>query len=158
MALASTFAGIGFGTAGVHIPHAMAYPVAGMVRDYNPPGYKVKEPMIPHGISVVVNAPACFRFTASAWPERHARAAELLGINTHGMSQAEAAYALSEAVIQLMRDLGIPNGIGALGYKESDIPDLVKGAIKQERLLINSPRPVGQAELERLFSEAFKYW
>ncbi len=158
MALASTFAGIGFGTAGVHIPHAMAYPVAGMVRDFRPPGYKVEEPLVPHGISVVINAPACFRFTASAWPERHARAAELLGINTKGMSQMEAAYALADVVAQLMRDVGIPSGISALGYTENDIPDLVEGAIKQQRLLVNSPRPVGRAELERLFRDALRYW
>ncbi|HEX3035129.1 MAG TPA: hydroxyacid-oxoacid transhydrogenase [Thermodesulfobacteriota bacterium] len=158
MALASTFAGIGFGTAGVHVPHAMAYPVAGMVRDFRPPGYKVEEPLIPHGISVVVNAPACFRFTASAWPERHARAAELLGINTKGMSQMEAAYTLADAVTELMRDLGIPSGISALGYTEDDIPELVEGAIKQQRLLVNSPRPVGRTELEQLFKNALHYW
>lgn len=157
MALASTFAGIGFGTAGVHIPHAMAYPIAGMVHDFRPPGYKVNEPLVPHGISVVVNAPACFRFTASAWPERHARAAELLGVNTTGMSQMEAAYALADAITQLMRDIGIPNGIAALGYTDNDIPALVEGALKQERLLVNSPRPVGRPELERLFRDALRY-
>jgi alcohol dehydrogenase class IV len=158
MALASTFAGIGFGTAGVHIPHAMAYPVAGMVRDFRPRGYKVEEPLVPHGISVVVNAPACFRFTAPAWPERHARAAEILGVNTKDMSEMEAAYALADAVIELMRDLGIPNGIGVLGYTEKDIPELVEGAVKQQRLLVNSPRPVGRVELEQLFKNALHYW
>ncbi|MDA2919452.1 iron-containing alcohol dehydrogenase [Desulfobacterota bacterium AH_259_B03_O07] len=158
MALASTFAGIGFGTAGVHVPHAMSYTVAGMVRDFKPAGYNVNEPLVPHGISVVVNAPACFRFTASAWPERHARAAELLGINTGNMSQMEAAYSLADAVTGLMRDLSIPNGTSALGYNERDIPKLVDGAIKQQRLLVNSPRPVGKSELEQLFSEALRYW
>ncbi|GBD38379.1 NAD-dependent methanol dehydrogenase [bacterium HR37] len=158
MSLASTFAGIGFGTAGVHIPHAMSYPVAGMVKDFHPRGYNVKEPLIPHGISVVVNAPACFRFTAPAWPERHAKAAEILGVNTKGMSEMEAAYSLADAIVELMRDLGIPNGISALGYTEEDIPKLAEGAFKQQRLLVNSPRPVTLSDLEKLFRDALRYW
>lgn len=158
MALASTFAGIGFGTAGVHIPHAMAYPVAGMAGDYRPAGYSVEKPFVPHGISVIINAPACFRFTASACRERQAHVAELLGVNTARMSQGEAAYALADALIELMRDIGIPNGIGALGFSEKDIPEMVEGALKQQRLLMNSPRPVGSTELEKLFKDALRYW
>ncbi len=158
MALASTFAGIGFGTAGVHIPHAMAYPIAGMARDYRPAGYPVEKPFVPHGISVIVNAPACFRFTAPPCRERQAHAAALLGVNTGRMSQAEASYALADAVIELMRDIEIPNGIGALGFNEKDIPEMAEGALKQQRLLANSPRPVGRPQLEKLFREAFRYW
>src|SRR3546814_5792428 len=52
MALAATFAGMGFGNAGVHIPHACAYPVAGRVRDYRPEGYPQDEPIVPHGMAV----------------------------------------------------------------------------------------------------------
>ena len=79
MLLAASFAGIGFGSAGVHLPHAMAYPVAGGVKSYCPPGYPADHPLVPHGFSVIVNAPAVFRFTASASPERHLVAAEALG-------------------------------------------------------------------------------
>lgn len=70
----------------------------------------------------------------------------------------EAAYTLADAVTELMRDLGIPSGISALGYTEDDIPELVEGAIKQQRLLVNSPRPVGRTELEQLFKNALHYW
>lgn len=158
MLLASTFAGIGFGNAGVHIPHAMGYPVAGMVRDYMPPGYAVKEPLIPHGVSCIVNAPAAFAFTAAACPEKHARAAALLGVRTEGMSLMDAALALPGALIALMRDIGLPNGLRAVGYTEADISSLAQGALKQQRLLACSPRPVGQADMERLFREAMQYW
>ena len=78
MALAATFAGLGFGNAGVHIPHANAYPIAGRVRDFHPTDYPGEEPMVPHGMAVSLTAPEAFRFTFEASPERHVRAAELL--------------------------------------------------------------------------------
>jgi len=79
LALAANYAGIGFGNAGVHIPHAVAYPIAGLVRDYVPSGYRTRHPLVPHGMSVILTAPAAFRFTFATSPERHLRAAELLG-------------------------------------------------------------------------------
>ena len=158
MALAATIAGIGFGNAGVHIPHAIAYPVAGMVRSYWPPDYHTEEPLVPHGISVVVTAPAAFRFTYPAAPERHLKAAALLGASTAGVSLAEGAELLPRTLIALMRDIGIPNGLAALGYGEADIPALVDGALKQQRLLVNSPRDVGPEELRRIMVDAMAYW
>lgn len=158
MMLASTFAGIGFGNAGVHIPHAMAYPVAGMVRDYFPPDFNVDEPLIPHGLSVVVNAPAAFRYTAPAWPERHARVAELLGTSTAGLPLSAAGEAAADAMERLMKDLGMPSGLEELGYGERDLPELIDGTLKQQRLLIGSPRPVDGQVLDGIFRDAMRYW
>ncbi len=158
MALAATIAGIGFGNAGVHIPHAVAYPVAGMVRAYWPPDYPTEEPLVPHGLAVVVTAPAALRFTYPAAPERHLKAAALLGANVSGVAVAEGAELLPRALVGLMRDLGVPNGLSALGYGEGDIPALVEGALKQQRILVNSPREVGAEELKRILLEAMAYW
>ncbi|MCX7623196.1 MAG: iron-containing alcohol dehydrogenase [Thermomicrobium sp.] len=158
MALASLTAGIGFGNAGVHIPHAMSYPIAGMVREYFPPDYEVDEPLIPHGLAVVVGAPAALRFTAAAWPERHAEVAELLGIDTRGMPVRAAAEAVAEWLQQLMRDLGLPSGLEELGFTEQDIPALVQGTLAQQRILVNSPRPVDERSLAEIFRQALRYW
>ena len=145
MMLASMYAGIGFGNAGVHIPHACAYPIAGMVRDYHPTDYPAHEAMVPHGISVALTAPAAFRFTYPSLPERHVQAARILGADEQGID------ALPEAIIALSKDVGIPGGLEAIGYRKADIPNLVDGALRQERLLAGAPRRVTADDLATLF-------
>jgi hydroxyacid-oxoacid transhydrogenase len=156
MALAATFAGLGFGNAGVHIPHANAYPIAGRVRDFRPPGYPDAEPLVPHGMAVSLTAPAAFRFTFAASPERHLRAAALLG----GVPDAppDPRDVLPAVLTSLMRDIGIPNGIGAVGYGEADVPDLVDGAVKQQRLLATAPREVTEEDLAAILSASLELW
>lgn len=158
MMAASTFAGIGFGNAGVHIPHALGYPIAGMVKDYMPPDYLVSEPMVPHGISVTVTAPECFRFTAPSQPERHLQAAEALGCDVNGVPLKEAGDCLAQGLIDLMKDIGFPSGIGELGFDEGDIPGLVEGAWKQQRLLTIAPRTPTREDLTRIFKRSIANW
>ena len=158
LALAANYAGIGFGNAGVHIPHAVAYPIAGLVRDYVPSGYRTRHPLIPHGMSVILTAPAAFRFTYTTAPERHLRAAELMGVPVRDLSDAERREALPRALATLMRDIGIPNGLAAVGYAPGDVPSLIAGTLKQPRLLSGAPRLVGAAELEGMLEEAMRIW
>jgi alcohol dehydrogenase class IV len=156
MMMAATFAGMGFGNAGVHIPHANAYPIAGMVTDYRPTGYPQADPMVPHGQSVSLTAPAAFRFTFLAAPDRHLTAASLLAPDAE--KQADPAEQLPAVLIELMRDIGIPNGIAAVGYNESDVPDLVPGTMKQQRLLTTCPRPVGEDEIAEILRGSLHNW
>ncbi len=155
---AATLAGIAFGNAGVHAPHGMSYAVAGLVRDFHPEGYPEGDPIVPHGMSVMVNAPAVFRFTASACPERHLAAASWLGAETRGAGPDDAAEVLSGRLIELMRATAMPNGIAGVGYHAGDIPALTAGAAPQRRLLDNAPCAIGRDELSGLFQDALSYW
>jgi len=155
---AATLAGIAFGNAGVHVPHGMSYAVAGLVRDFRPAGYPQEEPIVPHGMSVIVNAPAVFRFTAEACPERHLEATGLLGGETRGAAPEDAGEALATRIIALMRATGMPNGIGGVGYGAADIPALTEGAYPQRRLMENAPRSVAKEALGGLFRDALAYW
>jgi len=156
MMYAATMAGISFGNAGVHIPHAMSYSVAGMIRRYQPEGWPSDHALCPHGISVVVNAPAAFRFTAAGSQQRHLQAARALGAEVG--ADADPGEALAAAFVNLMRAAGIPNGLAALDYGEEDIPALVDGAFRQQRLLKQSPRPVTESDLAEMYRDAMSYW
>ncbi len=158
MMFAATLAGIAFGNAGVHLPHGMSYSVAGMVEDFHPPHYPNDHAMCPHGMSVIVNAPAAFQFTASACPERHLDAANLLGADIRGAGNEDAGEIVAERLLSLMQQTGMPNGIHEIGYKESDIGNLSNGAIAQQRLLKNAPRAVDKNDLQELYSTAMRYW
>lgn len=154
MALAATFAGLGFGNAGVHVPHACAYPIAGRVRDYRPEGYPADEPIVPHGMAVVMTAPAAFALTFEASPERHLHAAALLG-----GADVEAGPDLLPVVLRgLMRDVGLPSGLAELGYGADDVDDLVGGALQQQRLLATAPVAVGADDLAAVFRASLEHW
>lgn len=158
MMLASSYAGLGFGNAGCHWAHAMSYPVSGMVRDYHPKGWPQNYSLVPHGLSVILNAPAVFRFTGIACPERHLRAAEALGAKTRGVKPQDAGALLSDTVIELMQKLGTPSGLGEIGFTCEDIGELVKGTLAQERITKLSPCPATEDDIASMFSDAMKYW
>ena len=155
MAMAATFAGLGFGNAGVHIPHANAYPIAGQVKDFRPADYPDDEPMVPHGMAVSLTAPEAFRFTFDAAPDRHLRAAALLA---PGEDLADGPAALPTVLATLMRDIGIPSGVGAVGFLDSDVDELVDGALKQQRLLATAPREVDADALGGIFRRSMNLW
>jgi hydroxyacid-oxoacid transhydrogenase len=158
MLLASAIAGMGFGNAGCHLPHGMSYPVAGMVKAYRPPGYRVEHPLVPHGVSVILHTPAVVRFTAPSSPERHLRAAQALGAEIEGVPPEAAGDLLANRVIHYMRAVDMPNGLSAVGYTEADIPALVEGTLPQHRVTKLSPRPAGPAELAELFRVSLRIW
>lgn len=137
LALASTLAGIAFSGAGVHIPHALAYPIASLKHEWTPQGYGGAA-LVPHGFAVAVTAPAVFRFVADAVGERSATAARLL----------DDGDDLAAALERLIADVGAPTRLRELGYDEPDLPQLVAGALDQRRLLVGAPKEAGARELE----------
>jgi hydroxyacid-oxoacid transhydrogenase len=161
MMLAAAIAGIGFGNAGVHLPHGMSYPVAGMVRDFQPPGYHVDHPMVPHGISVILNTAAVVRFTADTNPARHLEAARALGADISDADPLDGNHAgrlLEERVVHFMKTLGMPNGLAAVGYSDDDIPSLVEGTLPQHRVTKLSPREASREDLVNLFQDSMQNW
>ncbi len=158
MLLAAAYAGIGFGNAGVHLPHGMSYPVSGMVRDYVPPGYPDDHPIVPHGMSVILNAPAVFRWTAQANSARHLEAARLLGAETGDAAPGDAGEILAGEIERIMQRVGMPNGLSAVGLGPDDIDALVAGTLPQHRVTKLSPRPATESDLRELFQAAMRYW
>jgi hydroxyacid-oxoacid transhydrogenase len=158
MLLAAAYAGVGFGNAGVHLPHGMSYPVSGNVKSYRAPGYVTDHAIVPHGMSVILNAPAVFRFTAGASPARHLQAAEALGANVAGAKAEDAGRILADRITWFMQRLQMPNGLKAIGYSSSDIPSLVEGTLPQHRVTKLSPRPAGPDELAALFEGSMVAW
>ena len=158
MLLAASYAGVGFGNAGVHLPHGMSYPVSGGVKTYSAPGYVTDHALVPHGMSVILNAPSVFRFTADANPTRHLQAAEALGADVSRARPQDAGKVLADRITWFMQRLKMPNGLRAIGYSSSDIPALVEGTLPQHRVTKLSPRPAGQEELSGLFEDARVAW
>ena len=158
MILGASYAGVGFGNAGVHLPHGMSYPVSGNVKSWVADGYSKDHPLVPHGFSVILNAPAVFRFTASANPERHLQAAAALGANVSGVKAQDAGKVLADRITWFMQQLKTPNGLKAIGYTTADIPALVEGTLPQHRVTKLSPRPASPEDLARLFEDAMTGW
>ena len=164
MLLAATLAGVGFGNAGVHLCHGMSYPISGQnPARYQHAGYATSQPLIPHGVSVAVTAPAVFKFTAASNPDRHLAAAEAFGIDTSSVKRESAGEVLAEAISEFLAELGDqPRGLKPLGFGPGDVDALVEGTLPQKRVLMLAPGLSEEVDEEReqlrgLFEEAMTY-
>jgi hydroxyacid-oxoacid transhydrogenase len=158
MLLASTIAGVGFGSAGVTLPHGMSYPISGLVRDYRPEGYPQNHALIPHGMAVILGAPAAFRFMGPGNPDMFLQAAQFIGEDIRGVAPADAGDLLAQAVIKVMKKAGMPNGLRAVGYTPADVDALVEGVLPQHRVIKLSSRPADPEDFRRLFLDSMTIW
>jgi len=155
---AGMLAGIGFGNAGCHLPHGMSYAVAGLVKDYAPEGWPVDHPMVPHGISVIVNSPAVFRKTGPACAERHWQAAAAMGADLTDTKVEDGGDILADQILGMMRETDIPNGLSGVGYSMDDLDALTDRSYAQKRLIDNGPMPISRDELKDLFRNSMTLW
>lgn len=158
MMYAAMLAGIAFNASGCHLPHGLSYPVSGMTRDWHVEGYPPGKTLVPHGMAVVLNNPSVWRFTAPTNPARHLNCATYLGADARGATDGDAGEVLAGKVIEMMRATGMPNGLGALGFTESDLDALATGAEPQYRVIKNGPVDVGREEIRTLYQSALRYW
>ena len=158
MLLAATYAGVGFGNAGCHLPHGMSYPVSGMVEEFAPEGYSGIGPIVPHGMSVALNAPAVFKFTGVSDPHRHLEAAKFLGADVLGVDKTKAGEILANAVKDIMKKINMPNGLREVGYSENDVDKLVQGTLPQHRVTKLCPLEFSEQDLKNMFLESMDLW
>ncbi|MCZ2136496.1 MAG: iron-containing alcohol dehydrogenase [Burkholderiales bacterium] len=156
---AALVAGMTFSNAGCHLPHGMSYAVSGLVRDFKAPGgYPQDAPMVPHGMSVVLNAPSVYRFTGEAAPERHLEGAAFLGADVRDARPEDGGEVVAAKLIEMMQAVRFPNGLNAVGYSEADAEALAERAFPQQRVIQNAPRDVTKTTLAELFRGAMRYW
>lgn len=154
----ATLAGMAFGNSGTHLPHAMSYGVTHLMREVVTEGYEVAAPFVPHGFSVVVNAPAIFRFLAEASPQRHLEAAGFLGAQLSGSTPDDAGEIVAGRIVELMKASSAPNGLSSLGFGKEHVKALAGSSIRQGRAINNAPRVANLSDMESIYSEAVSYW
>jgi len=154
----ASLAGIAFGNSGTHLPHAMSYGITHLMNDITTEGYPIASPFVPHGISVVVNAPAIFKYTAEATQERHMEGALCLGADAKGATAEDAGEVLSKRLIELMRNTQMPNGLSGVGFSKKDIKALAESSARQARAIANAPRDSNVVDIENMYSNALSYW
>jgi hydroxyacid-oxoacid transhydrogenase len=172
MLLASSFAGIGFGNAGVHLCHGMSYPISGLNKKgpkYKQAGYVVDHPIIPHGVSVALTGPAVFQFTSPSSPDRHRQALAIFSGTTPmdpsilKIADRDIGAHLYEAIARFLDGLGVPRGLKAVGYGMSDLDKLVEGTLPQRRVLDLAPGigdvvgSDGREHLARILEKSMEY-
>lgn len=140
MSYAQYLAGMAFNNASLGYVHAMAHQLGGF---YN----------LPHGVCNAVLLPHVCEFNLIACPERFATIAELLGVNTEGLTVMEAGYAGIEAIRELSHDVGIPSGLTELGVKEEDLAIMATNA-QNDACMLTNPRKASHAQVVEIFKSA----
>jgi hydroxyacid-oxoacid transhydrogenase len=153
----ASLAGMAFGNSGTHLGHALSYGVTHLMQDITTDGYRVGSPFVPHGISVAVSAPAIFRYTAAAAPERHFEAAGYLQADLQGAAADDSGEALATRLIELMRKTGVPNGLSGVGFGAANVPALAASSARQVRAIANSPRETNLVDIENIYAAAISY-
>lgn len=154
----ASLAGMAFGNSGTHLAHAMSYGITHLMDNITTEGYTMESPFIPHGISVVISAPAIFRYLGEGAPERHLQAAGFLAADCLDAGSEDAGEVVATRLIELMQNTQMPNGLNAVGFGSDDIQALARSSIRQTRAIHNAPKVANLTDMESIYAGALSYW
>ena len=141
MLLGANFAGQAFSNSPVGAVHALAYPLGGHYH-------------LPHGLTNALMLGPVLRFNMTAAAPLYAALADVvIGPSDEGVQARSAAF------VNFMQDLcdrsGAPMRLRDVNVPEADLAMLARDAMLQQRLLINNPVEVTEADALRLYQEAY---
>jgi aldehyde dehydrogenase (NAD+) len=142
MQIAATTAGWAFTIAQVGLAHAMAHTVGTLHH-------------VPHGAACGIVLPHVMRFNVDHAAPKLAQVAQALGVDTHGMSERDAALAAADAVQALMQKVGHPMRLRDVGVPEEGLGLCAFHAMADSNVMFNA-RPAGDpGEILELFKQAY---
>lgn len=141
MLLGACLAGQAFANAPVAAVHALAYPLGGHFH-------------IPHGLSNALVLPEVIRFNAPNASELYAELAPLL-LGERLRSDADRTEQFIAELAALSPRCGLPSRLRDAGVPEDSLPRLAADAMLQQRLLVNNPREVSEADALAIYRAAY---
>ena len=140
MAYAEYLAGMAFNNASLGYVHAMAHQLGGF---YN----------LPHGVCNAILLPHVQEYNKATSASRLAKIAKIMGGNIEGLTDEQGADLCIDMIKSLSQTIGIPEGLGVLGVKESDFETLATNALNDACSLTN-PRKGNLEEVKAIFRKA----
>ncbi|GAA4017910.1 iron-containing alcohol dehydrogenase [Sphingomonas swuensis] len=142
MLLGAHLAGLAFANAPVAGVHALAYPLGGIHH-------------LPHGLSNALMLRPVLSFNAEAAREPYAELAAILDPAAAELGSQAAAARLIERCEELVQGCGLAPRLRDHGIGRDEAPMLAREAMKQQRLLVNNPVPIGEEDARRLYEAAW---
>jgi alcohol dehydrogenase class IV len=142
MLIGAHLAGLAFANAPVAGVHALAYPLGGIHH-------------LPHGLSNALMLRPVLSFNAEAAREPYAELATVIDPSAHELGSQAAAARLIERMEELVVASGLQPRLRDHGIEREEAPMLAREAMKQQRLLVNNPVPIGEEDARRLYEAAW---
>lgn len=142
MLLGACLAGQAFANAPVAAVHALAYPLGGHFH-------------IPHGLSNSLVLPEVLKFNADAASREYAELYDVIVPSNRQVDQQAKTAQFITYFTRLIARLGLPTRLRDAGVTEQSLPTLAADAMQQQRLLVNNPVEVNEADALGIYRAAF---
>jgi alcohol dehydrogenase len=134
-------AGQAFANAPVAAVHALAYPLGGHYH-------------IAHGLSNSLVLPHVLRFNLPVAVAEYAQLANVINPYARAKAMTLAEYFI-EAMQTLIHAVKLPHNLRQMNVPETDLAMLAKDAMLQQRLLMNNPRELNEADALAIYQAAY---